>query len=278
MGLDIATSTRDISFMEPAAPMQALAPGVNAGLQFGRPIFEKRVTWTVGLFTDGVGSDFGDASQDYGRAITRLTGLPIYDPDPDQPGSARLLHLGLSANLLYSADSAVRYKTRPESHLAPYVLDTGDISSQGALVVGGEAAWLSGPLSIQGEYLRSFVEDADGEPLTFQGFYTSASWFLTGESRPYDRNEGKFGRVIPNHDFNWGKGGWGALEIAGRFSYADLNSGDIDGGRMTMAAAEVNWYLHSHVKWRFDYGFGHVSGRHPEGNLNIFQTRVEIDF
>jgi len=32
------------------------------------------------------------------------------------------------------------------------------------------------------------------------------------------------------------------------------------------------------VKWRFDYGFGHVSGRSPEGNINIFQTRMEVDF
>jgi hypothetical protein len=35
---------------------------------------------------------------------------------------------------------------------------------------------------------------------------------------------------------------------------------------------------HSHVEWRFDYGFGPVSGRTPDGNLNIFQTRVEVDF
>ena len=41
---------------------------------------------------------------------------------------------------------------------------------------------------------------------------------------------------------------------------------------------EVNWYLHSHLKWRFNYGFGHISERPTEGNLNVFQTRVEIDF
>ena len=37
-------------------------------------------------------------------------------------------------------------------------------------------------------------------------------------------------------------------------------------------------YSHSWVKWRFDYGPGHVSGRQPEGNFNIFQTRKEDDF
>ena len=83
---------------------------------------------------------------------------------------------------------------------------------------------------------------------------------------------------MPKHDFNWGKGGWGAWEVAGRYSLVNLNSGDIHGGRLSMLMAGVNWYLHSHVKWRFDYGFGHVSGRTPEGNLNIFQTRLEVDF
>jgi len=278
MGLDVVTSSRDITFMEPAAPIQALAPGVNAGLQMGRPFANGRATWALGFFTDGVGSDFGDASKDYGRAITRLTCLPIYVPDTNQPESPRLLHLGLSANILYSANSTVRYRSRPESHLAPYVVDTSDIASSSALVLGAEAAWVSGPFSIQGEYLHSSVEQQEGGPLNFDGFYASASWFLTGESRPYDRTEGKFDRVIPKHNFDWGHGGWGAWEIAGRYSFVNLNSGDIHGGRMGIVMAGLNWYLHSHVKWRFDYGFGHVTGRTPEGNLNIFQTRVEVDF
>ena len=101
---------------------------------------------------------------------------------------------------------------------------------------------------------------------------------FTGESRPYDRTEGRFGRVLPRHNFNWGKGGWGAWELAGRYSLVNLNSADVHGGRLSMLMAGVNWYLHPHVKWRFNYGFGHVSGRSPEGNLNIFETRLEMDF
>jgi len=278
MGLEVVTSSRDICFMEPAAPMQALAPGVNAGIQAGHAIFNERATWTLGLFTDGVGKDYGDASKDFGRVVTRLTALPVYHPDPDRPGSARLLHLGLSANILYSGNSTVRYQARPESHLAPFVVDTGDISSKGALVVGGEAAWVSGPLSLQGEYLHSFVQQAQGKALDFTGLYGSVSWFLTGETRRYNLTDGTFARVIPKHSFDWGKGGSGAWEVSGRASYVDLDSGDVHGGRLVMLMGGLNWHLHSHVKWRFDYGFGHVSDRHPDGNINIFQTRVEIDF
>jgi phosphate-selective porin OprO and OprP len=278
MGLEAITSSRDITFMEPAAPIEALAPGVNAGIQIGRPVFDQRATWKLGLFTAGAGQDSGDAAKNYGRAIARLTGLPIYDANRDHPESATLLHLGLSANILYSASGAVRYRARPESHLAPYVIDTGDISADNAVVAGAEAAWVNGPFSVQGEYLHTWVHEQDGQAPGFDGLYVSASWFLTGESRPYDRQNGCFSRVIPRKNFDWGKGGWGAWEIAGRYSYVNLDSADVHGGRLSMLMAGVNWYLHSHMKWRFEYGLAHVAGRQPEGNLNIFQTRMEMDF
>jgi phosphate-selective porin OprO/OprP len=192
--------------MEPA-PLEALAPGVNAGIEVGRPVFHQRTTWKAGLFTDGVGQDFGDATKDYGRAIVRFTGLPLYRPNPERPDSTRLLHLGLSANVLFSASSSVRYQSRPESHLAPYVIDTGDIAADGALVVGAEAAWVNGPFSVQGEYLHSSVHENNGQVPGFNGFYASASWFLTGESRPYDRSEGS--RAFPGMLISVGEAGAG---------------------------------------------------------------------
>lgn len=273
-------SSRDMMFMEAASSVTALAPGVNAGAQVGQPVFNERMTWALGLFTDaaGVGSDFGEATKGFGRVVGRVTGLPVFSRDPEHPESQRLLHLGLSSSLVYAGQESVRYRSRPESHLAPYVVDTGEIGADGAVTFGAEAAWVRGPWCVQGEWLHSWVRENSGQGVDFGGFYASASWFLTGESRPYDRTQGTFGRVIPKRSFNFGHGGWGAWEFAGRYSFVDLNSGEIQGGHLGMFMAGVNWFLHSHVKWRFDYGFGRVSGRTPEGNLNIFQTRVEVDF
>jgi len=278
MGLDMVTSSRDIAFMEPAAPLQALAPGVNAGIQMGRPVLDQRATWRFGLFADGVGEDYGEATKDYGRAIVRLTGLPFYQANPEEPEATKLLHLGLSFNILYSAGNSVRYRSRPESHLAPYVVDTGEMPADGALVAGAEAAWVNGPFSVQGEYLHSRVRELDGQVPGFNGLYASASWFLTGESRPYNQTEGIFERVIPKRNFNWGKGGWGACEVAVRYSLVNLDSADVHGGRLSMLMAGVNWHLHPHVKWRFNYGFGHAGGGASEGNLSLFETRFEMDF
>ena len=104
MSLDMVTTSRDLTFMEPAAPLQALAPGVNCRHGGGPTGPDQRATWRFGLFTDGVGKDYGDASET-ARAIMRIHGLPIYQADPDRPGQARLLHLGLSADVLYSGNS-----------------------------------------------------------------------------------------------------------------------------------------------------------------------------
>jgi len=280
MGLDMVTSSRDLTFMEPATVLQALAPPNEAGVQIGQPVFKQRGTWALGIFGGGlVASEYGNASQNYGNLIGRLTYLAMDHLAPDQPAENRLLHLGLSANVQYSASSTVRYRSRPESYLAPHVIDTGDIDAAAAGVVGAEAAYVNGPFTVQAEFLDSLVHENNSAGLNFYGFYACASWYLTGESRPYDRARGYFSRLIPRHNFNFGKGGaWGALELAARFSYTDLTDGPVHGGRIGLLMGELNWYLHSHLRWMFNAGGGQVSGGPDYGNLYVFQTRMGVDF
>jgi phosphate-selective porin OprO/OprP len=265
--------------MEPAAVLQALAPGRDAGFQIGRPVFHERATWSLGLFAPGGGTlEYGNASEDFGNAVGRITWLPIYHPDPDDPSANRYLHLGLSANFLYSASSSVRYQSRPESRLAPVVIDTGDIDAHSAATIGIEAAWVHGPLTLQGEFIGSMVRPTERDNLAFFGFYGSASWYLTGESRPYNLKTGTFKRPAPRNEFHFGRDGWGALEAAARFSYCDLSDGDVRGGRLTMFTTGLNWYPHPHIRWMFDVGIGNRSASAANGNLFIFQTRVGVDF
>jgi phosphate-selective porin OprO/OprP len=277
MGLDMITSSRDIPFMEPAAPLQALAPGNLAGIQVGGPVLDERMTWALGLFAQGTDNEYGVASQDFGSVIGRVTWLPLWEPATEAAAKPRFLHLGASGNLIYSATSSTRYRSRPESYLAPYVIDTGALDSSSAATLAGEVAWVNGPLSLQAEILHTFVATESGPRLDFGGGYAFASLFLTGESRPYDPRRGKFTRVIPHRNFRF-HGGGGAWEIQCRFSHTDLTDGPVSGGRLDLLMAGVNWYLHPHLKWMFNYGFGRVSGTGQEGNLNIFQTRLEVDF
>ena len=276
MSLEASGSSRDATFMEWATPIQGLAPRISAGWQFNRPMFNERATWSLGQFAQSLGTDVGDATADFVRVIGRLTWLPIYAVEPEKSGATHLLHLGLDVNYLNSGNASIRYRSRPESHAAPFLADTGQIRAEDMTSFGIEAAYVDGPWSMQSEFLGNFVASATDQ--NFFGFYTYGSYFWTGESRFYDTRRGLFGRLQPKQNFNFSGEGMGALETAVRFSYLDLNSAPVNGGILQSATIGVNWYLHSHSKIRFNYVFSRANGGPQPGDLNAFQTRFEFDF
>src|SRR5262249_30556370 len=162
----------------------------------------------VGFYSVGQDAslNFGDASDSLARPILRVTGLPIYAPDDKTP---TLLHLGGSFSFVYSDTADIRYRARPESHLAPYLLGTGTISARQAYVFGGEALYLFGPLSFTGEGVASVVMPEAGSSQPFWGAYGEVGWFLTGEQRGYDKIGGFPGRLLPNAPFSFKKHDFG---------------------------------------------------------------------
>jgi len=276
-GLDVINSSWAITFMEPAAPLQALASGTAAGIQVGQPVFSERATWRLGIFGNGAGgSDYGLVSKSYGSVISRATWLPIREGTSGEGSVPRFLHVGLSTNVLFSSSDTLRYRSRPESYIAPYVIDTGNMSANSAMALGVEAAFVNGPFSLQGEILHSWVDQTTGNNLDFGGYYVSASWFLTGESRPYDPKSGTLTRVSPRKDFDWKKKTWGAFEVAGRYSFTNLTDQNVQGGRLNMLMGGLNWYLTPHIRWYFNAGWGRVTGTAQVGNMAIFQMRFAV--
>ncbi len=279
-GLQVITSSWDIAFMEPAAPLQAIAPGSEFGVQVSNTYREGRGTWTLGAYRNNSGdNEYGNLSKGYSNLVGRLTWLAVDGVDPDHPDSNRYLHLGLSADLQYGGGGQIRYRARPESYIAPYVVDTGAISADKAGTYGVEAAWVDGTFSVQAEILRSDIGAQAGPSLNFAGGYLQASWYLTGESRPYNRQTGAFRRLVPRQSFAFGPdGGWGALEVSVRASYTDLSDQNVRGGRLGMIMSSLNWYPHQYLTWMLDVGAGAVRGGASSGNLAIVQTRIGINF
>jgi phosphate-selective porin OprO and OprP len=135
-----------------------------------------------------------------------------------------------------------------------------------------------GPFSLQSEAFYSSVQAKDGRDLNFGGVYRTGSWFVTGESRPYDRTAGLFGRVVPRRDFSFTGGGLGALEVGARYSHVDLNDGPVNGGVMDLGTIGLTWYWNPYTKMKLNYIVGGVKGGSQSGRLQIFQARVEFDF
>ena len=273
--LEDITSGRDVTFMEEAAPTHAFAPGTKPGVVVGGPVLDQRATWRLGLFSGSSNEQLGNLSG-LATVIGRVTWLPV---DREGDGSRDLVHLGVSGSVSAgSQQQPVRYQARPEAHLAPFLVDTGDIDASSAFQVGLEAAVVRGPFSLQTEFFSSFEEEKGGGTLAFNGVYVYGSWFVTGESRPYDRTTGVFTRVRPRRDLSLSGGGLGALELGLRYSHVDLNDGPVRGGIMDLGTAGLTWYWNANVKMKVNYITGGVHGASQNGRLRIFEARFELDF
>ena len=136
------TSSKHMTFLERALPVTAFAPSRNLGLMAHRSVSDDRVNWAVGAFQDSDGR--GKSTGDEVNLSARLGGRLIWNDD-----GRELLHLGLSVATRSPTDDRVRFRTRPEAHLAPRFVDTSTLDASGAELLGLEFAW--GLRSILGE-------------------------------------------------------------------------------------------------------------------------------
>jgi phosphate-selective porin OprO/OprP len=224
-------------------------------------------------------TDIGDVGG-YSYA-TRLTHLLHYD----EPAEGRyLMHVG--SNFNYSSitgndhiASTPFYQARaiPEFFVGdpaaggavsagtPFFVDTGRISAQDFQIYGVEYAAQYGPIWMQTEYMLTSVDQIGGPQLFYDGAYVLGGWFLTGESRTYNRTFGVFDKLVPFEEFftlgHRGFCGWGAWELTARLSYLNLNDPQAQPqpgfaalpGRMTDTTLGLNWYWNAYAKLQFNW-------------------------
>jgi len=68
-------------------------------------------------------------------------------------------------------------------------------------------------------------------------------------------------------------GGRGAYEVAARYSYLDLDSGTIAGGKLHDLTLGLNWYANRNMRMMFNY-----VAASPEGFdvQHAFQARLQL--
>ncbi len=226
--MDELTSNKYITFMERSLPT-IFKPGHSTGISVRNWYHDKRLRLTAGIFRDT--GRYGESTSADGEdfsATARASCLPIYACD-----GARLLHLGVAGTYRRPASDTLRYRTRPESHMAFNMVDTGALTTEQMRMANVELAAVSGPLFLQTEYTVSMVDQAAGADAQLWGYYIHIGCFLTGEHKPYDQGDGVFGRLKPLNNFVPGNGCFGgAWEIAARYSVLDLNDEGILGGKL----------------------------------------------
>ncbi len=265
LSLEGYTSASDTTFMERGL-LATFFPSRNTGflLQGSTARLRRSIHWNIGVIQPE--DELGSTDTDNAGVSARFT----YALNPSSADT--LVHVGVDY-LRRNVDETISYLSRPEAHLAPSFVDTGDVPADSAQTLNLETAAVNGPLSVQGELAWTRVSTTDGssDP-SFYSFYAFASYFLTGETRPYAHDKGAFGRVLPHDAFLGGAGGKGAFELAARFSRVDLNDQEVVGGIMNDATVGMNWYATRNARVLAEVIRSDVQGFDP---VWIFQARLQ---
>ena len=299
--LEEQTSSKYITFMERALPND-FSPSRNTGIMAYNAPLHKRLYWGIGVFynTDNTGAFAYNNFQDWNLSA-RLAGTPLY-----REKGKKLVHLGFSYSHQFRNVNAfrLRYRQRPEAHItSARTVNTGltRINTSSIDLINPEFALVWGPFSLQAEYMLSLPAASRNTPAnrnifltgsnpTFQGAYAYVSYFLTGEHRRYKQSAAAFDRIKPKHNFSMKGRGWGAWEVAARWSYLNLQSKGVAGGIENDFTFGLNWYATPNIRWMFNYVYASVSNRQvtpmlpqypytlSNGIVHVAQTRFQIDF
>jgi phosphate-selective porin OprO/OprP len=141
-------------------------------------------------------------------------------------------------------------------------------------MTGFELYYRPGSLMFGSEYFLNKVSSpSTGNPF-FHGGEIFAAYTLTGEIRRYNEAEAYFEPISPARPLF--SGGPGAFELVLRYSYADLKSGPIDGGRFWRLTPMLNWHMTNNARLEFVYGYGVLDRAGIQGDTQFFQTRLQL--
>jgi phosphate-selective porin OprO and OprP len=222
----------------------------------------------------------------------RTTFLPILSED-----ERTIWHLGAAYSRRDDRDDFVRFRARPEwrdttqnSALNNRFVDTGDLFADSYDLYQCETALINGPLSVQTEFISAVVNGGAVAP-RFNGGYGMISYFLTGEARAYDKRLGRLGRVKPIDNFfikrnrtdsctSISASGFGAWEVAARYSWVDRTSGGVNGGVIEDYTLGLNWYWNYNTRVQWNYIHTNRNADAPgsvSGNTDAFVMRLSFD-
>jgi phosphate-selective porin OprO/OprP len=251
--------------------------------------FQDAVNYSVGVFNgDGTDGSSRGSQLDDPELAGRLVLAPFKTMSRSWLNS---FQIGASATYedidVSNVDLDVKSTGMVDTKRSLYVLNSntkfGVLHDAGDLLRAGlEVAWTYGPLTLQGEYVYlkySDLQDASGSSrdAEFSSWYASAVYWLTGEHREFLHGIPR--SIKPKRNFDFGRGGWGALGIGCRLEHF---SGDEDwineDAFVSVKEADaftsaVNWILNPAFALILDYTYTDLSDSirvrvNPDGTVD----------
>lgn len=305
LGLDHLNSSRFNIFIERPLVVEAFNEDARRiGVAAYGVTEDEDYHWRYGVYMlenmSRDGKVIGDSMQLSANA--RLSSSPWYD---EVSGGRGYLHWALSGMIArpdgdnFAADTNAnegRFRTRGELRSDSRWINTGRIAGADWYeILGLEGILNLGPLQIVSEYQtnwmqRDNVTPGTGPDLNFHGAYVYVAYMLTGEHVPYKRSTGCIDRVRPFENFflvntcsDGVASGWGAWQVALRYSYLDLSDADILGGVENNTTLGLVWYFNSHSSMQFNAIYGDIENRAPVGGFSAghftgLGARLRVNF
>lgn len=254
--LEQVTNDTNNAFLERSIPTQGVfSPDREVGMAFYNCTEDKNATISYGIFLDSISEGLKEKIDDNQgfRLSTRATWLPYYD---EASKGRYLWHTGAGILHTQDQDGRVRFRSRPQIHEGPRIIDSGLEFADEFTTGNIETALVLGPLSLQSEAFVSSVDRRNFERTEIGGAYVYLSYFLTGENRIFERfgqHGAQFARNVPYQNLFLKPGcyGPGAWEFKTRWSYLDLNN--LDGGQYNDLTVGFNWYWTDRTRVMFDW-------------------------
>ena len=264
------------------------------------------LNWAFGVFDDDEKDDDGDSNYAY---TGRIAATPQLSEDS-------FFHLGFaysererdgSESGSYRVRTRFGIHTNNDARTELATLPVADDISQWGL----EAAFVTGPFSLQAEYVdvevdggvgtrmgptREVTRIFDGQEVTetitenvsdpftdrysdleADGYYIQGAWTITGEQRGYKTKGAYFDKIKP-------KGSMGAWELIARYEEIDVEYGgaisdrngsaDSDAEKMLLG---INWYANNNVKFMLNYIDAEARG-HEDVDGDAISLRAQYAF
>tara|TARA_R110000823_G_scaffold171736_9_gene304173 strand:- start:9210 stop:10394 length:1185 start_codon:yes stop_codon:yes gene_type:complete len=252
----LSASTGSLSqlFMEEPLPIQAF--GLDKRLGVSYDYSGRRSGVHALLFGEDLNSD------------TRHRGVALRAFVNPLRSAGGILHLGVSG-VREDISGSTSLRTRPESHVTDtFIVDTGkfdDVETTRRL--GVEAAGARGAFSTRLEFLVKEWQREDGSENRFVGAYMEGGYFITGQ--PFRYLNGKFVRpALAKGDAAW--------ELGYRFSWLNLNDGDVEGGEQRNTGLALNYYPRPNLRGQFNLIYVDAEDSSSDGWLA--QARIQVNW
>jgi phosphate-selective porin OprO and OprP len=288
------TSTLFIDMPE-RAPSDRLVPGYELGLMLYGSVVDKILEYQFMIANGTLKAAENNSDKDF---YARVQLRPFATMESD---FIKGFHAGIAVNW---GKRGIAKGTLPYTYSPP--------STQTTFVTGGprlaqvrfdedryrfcaELAWIAGPVGVKGEYIKTrdtyrFSGQTESAGFTnHEAFFITASWFITGEDKNWDRPN------VKKPLFGSG-GGIGAVEVLGRYSRFNMPQ-DLakDGVTAKLTSAQhvdemalcVNWYPNSNVRISVMYAWIEYNGRRNNplriagkkiDHEDVLIIRAQIDF